>query len=320
WLRGVVSHNETLNVLYNVLRLSFWLLPLLTFLTILGGFLITRRAFLPVQQIAQTAEEIGRSGDLSKRLNIGHGEDEIHILANTFDTMFERLEKSFETERQFTSDASHELRTPVAVILAQSQYALELADTEEEYRESLEVIQRQSQRMHEIINQLLFFTRLDQGNEPVHKEACNISDFLEEIAADHVMASDGSITLRTDIQPDITAEIDRNLFSRMVNNLISNAYKYGKSGGHIDVSLARHGSQALLSVKDDGIGISRENLEKIWNRFYQVDPSRNEDSVKGGLGLGLAMVKQISTLLGGTIDVTSAEGEGTEFTFTIKII
>ena len=224
WLRGVVSHNETLNVLYNVLRLSFWLLPLLTFLTILGGFLITRRAFLPVQQIAQTAEEIGRSGDLSKRLNIGHGEDEIHILANTFDTMFERLEKSFETERQFTSDASHELRTPVAVILAQSQYALELADTEEEYRESLEVIQRQSQRMHEIINQLLFFTRLDQGNEPVHKEACNISDFLEEIAADHVMASDGSITLRTDIQPDITAEIDRNLFSRMVNNLISNAY------------------------------------------------------------------------------------------------
>ncbi|MBQ1959023.1 MAG: HAMP domain-containing protein, partial [Firmicutes bacterium] len=166
WLRGVVSHNETLNVLYNVLRLSFWILPLLAVLSLLGGYVITRRSFMPVQQIAETASRIQEGGDLSQRLDIGEGKDEIHMLADTFNGMFERLEKSFESERQFTSDASHELRTPVAVIMAQSQYALELADSEEEYRESLEVIQRQSQRMNDIINQLLFFTRLDQGTEP----------------------------------------------------------------------------------------------------------------------------------------------------------
>ncbi|MBQ4649473.1 MAG: HAMP domain-containing histidine kinase [Firmicutes bacterium] len=314
WLRGVVSHNETLNVLYNVLRLSFWLLPLLAVLSLLGGYVITRRAFLPIQQIADTAEEIGRSGNLSKRLDIGSGSDEIHMLADTFNKMFGRLEKSFETERQFTSDASHELRTPVAVIMAQSEYALELADTEEEYRESLEVIQRQSRRMNDIINQLLFFTRLDQGSEPVRKELCDISSLLEDLAAEQSVIGAKGITLHADIQPGITAETDRNLFTRMVTNLISNAYKYGKENGSIWLSLRHSGNSVVLSVKDDGIGISRENLEKIWDRFYQVDPSRSEDT-SGGLGLGLSMVKQISGLLGGTISVDSSPEEGTEFIF-----
>lgn len=318
WLRGVVSHNETLNVLYNVLRLSFWILPLLAVLSLLGGYVITRRSFMPVQKIAETASRISEGGDLSQRLDIGEGRDEIHMLADTFNGMFERLEKSFESERQFTSDASHELRTPVAVIMAQSQYALELADTEEEYRESLEVIQRQSHRMNDIINQLLFFTRLDQGTEPVRKDFCNLSSLLEDIADEQSMIGQRGISLEAHIEPDITAEVDRNLFTRMVTNLISNAYKYGKDGGHIWLSLKRgDDGAAVLSVKDDGIGISRENLEKIWNRFYQVDPSRSEDVSGGGLGLGLSMAKQIADLLGGNISVASEEGTGTEFIFKI---
>ena len=318
WLRGVVSHNETLNVLYNVLRLSFWLLPLLALLSIAGGYVLTRRSFLPVQQIAQTAEKISEGGDLSQSLDIGPGSDEIHMLADTFNGMFARLEKSFESERQFTSDASHELRTPTAVIMAQSQYALELADSEEEYRESLEVIHRQSHRMNDIINQLLFFTRLDQGTEPVRKEPCDLSALLEDIADEQSMVGQRGITLHAQIEPGVTASVDRNLFTRMVNNLISNAYKYGKDGGNIWLSLKRtDDGSAVLSVKDDGIGISRENLEKIWNRFYQVDPSRSEEYGSGGLGLGLSMVRQIAGLLGGSIDVTSTPGEGTEFIFKI---
>ena len=321
WLRGVVSHNETLNVLYNVLRLSFWLLPLLALLSIAGGYVITRRSFLPVQQIAQTAEKISEGGDLSQSLDIGPGSDEIHMLADTFNGMFARLEKSFESERQFTSDASHELRTPTAVIMAQSQYALELADSEEEYRESLEVIHRQSHRMNDIINQLLFFTRLDQGTEPIRKEPCDLSALLEDIADEQSMVSQRGITLHAQIEPGVTASVDRNLFTRMVNNLISNAYKYGKDGGNIWLSLKRtDDGSAALSVKDDGIGISRENLEKIWNRFYQVDPSRSEESAGGGLGLGLSMVRQIAGLLGGTITVNSVPGERTEFKFTIAAV
>lgn len=317
WLRGVVSKNERINILYNTVRLSFWLLPLLALLAILGGYAITRRSFLPIQQIADSAEEIGKSGDLSRRLDIGWGRDEIHQLASTFNGMFDRLEKAFETERQFTSDASHELRTPTAVILAQAQYGLELADSEEEYRESLEVIKRQAERMNDIINQLLFFTRLDQGSEPVNMEETNLSVLVAEICKDQRLISCKHISVKDDIQPDINVETDRNLFTRMLNNLFSNAYKYGKEKGTITMTLTRMGDDAVLRLTDDGIGISRENLERIWNRFYQVEPSRNEDA-SGGLGLGLSIVKQITSLLGGKISVESEEGRGTSFIFVMK--
>lgn len=317
WLRGVVSRNERINILYNTVRLSFWLLPLLALLAILGGYAITRRSFLPIQQIADSAEEIGKSGDLSRRLDIGWGRDEIHQLASTFNGMFDRLEKAFETERQFTSDASHELRTPTAVILAQAQYGLELADSEEEYRESLEVIKRQAERMNDIINQLLFFTRLDQGSEPVNMEETNLSVLVAEICKDQRLISCKHISVKDDIQPDINVETDRNLFTRMLNNLFSNAYKYGKEKGTITMTLTRMGDDAVLRLTDDGIGISRENLERIWNRFYQVEPSRNEDA-SGGLGLGLSIVKQITSLLGGKISVESEEGRGTSFIFVMK--
>lgn len=317
WLRGVVSKNERINILYNTVRLSFWLLPLLALLAILGGYAITRRSFLPIQQIADSAEEIGKSGDLSRRLDIGWGRDEIHQLASTFNGMFDRLEKAFETERQFTSDASHELRTPTAVILAQAQYGLELADSEEEYRESLEVIKRQAERMNDIINQLLFFTRLDQGSEPVNMEETNLSVLVAEICKDQRLISCKHISVKDDIQPDINVETDRNLFTRMLNNLFSNAYKYGKEKGTITMTLTRMGDDAVLRLTDDGIGISRENLERIWNRFYQVEPSRSEDA-GGGLGLGLSIVKQITSLLGGKISVESEEGRGTSFIFVMK--
>ena len=110
WLRGVVSQNESTNILYNVVRLSFWLLPALAVLAILGGYIITRRSFLPVELLAKSAEEIGTGNDLSKRLDIGPGNDEIHMLANVFNDTFARLERNFEVEKQFTSDASHDLR------------------------------------------------------------------------------------------------------------------------------------------------------------------------------------------------------------------
>ena len=157
WLRGVVSQNESTNILYNVVRLSFWLLPALAVLAILGGYIITRRSFLPVELLAKSAEEIGTGNDLSKRLDIGPGNDEIHMLANVFNDTFARLERNFEVEKQFTSDASHDLRTPVSVILAQSEYALEFCETPEEYREALQVIERQGNKMSYIISQLIFF-------------------------------------------------------------------------------------------------------------------------------------------------------------------
>lgn len=317
WVRGVISQNESINILYNVVRLSFWLLPALALLAVLGGYIITRRSFLPVEQIAKSAEEIGKGGDLSKRLDIGPGNDEIHMLADTFNEMFARLENNFNAEKQFTSDASHELRTPVSVILAQAQYALEFAETPEEYREALEVIERQGNRMGDIISQLLFFTRLAQGTETVNKEEVCLSALVEEVCAEQKMLPQEdrkSISLICDVSPDVYALTDRSLLTLCLNNLISNAYKYGKENGHIRVSLCCDTEKVLISVKDDGIGISPENLPKIWERFYQADSSRSADINERGLGLGLSMVSQICKLLDITAEVNSTLGEGSEFT------
>ena len=320
WVRGVISQNESINILYNVVRLSFWLLPALALLAVLGGYIITRRSFLPVEQIAKSAEEIGKGGDLSKRLDIGPGNDEIHMLADTFNEMFARLENNFNAEKQFTSDASHELRTPVSVILAQAQYALEFAETPEEYQEALEVIERQGNRMGDIISQLLFFTRLAQGTETVNKEEVCLSALVEEVCAEQKMLPmEGrkNISLICDVSPKVYAFTDRSLLTLCLNNLISNAYKYGKENGHIHVSLCRDTDKILISVKDDGIGISPENLPKIWERFYQAETSRSADINERGLGLGLSMVNQICKLLGIAVEAASTLGEGSEFTLSL---
>ncbi len=313
WLRGVVSQNESTNILYNVVRLSFWLLPALAVLAILGGYIITRRSFLPVEQLAKSAEEIGTGKDLSKRLDIGPGNDEIHMLANAFNDTFARLERNFEAEKQFTSDASHELRTPVSVILAQSQYALEFCETPEEYREALEVIERQGNKMSDIISQLLFFTRLTQGTETIQKEQICLSSLVQGICEEQKVLSQKNISLSSDIQTDIYVDTDRILLERCLNNLLSNAYKYGKESGHVWVRLRCDADKIILSIKDDGIGISQENLTRIWERFYQADSARVGDRSDRGLGLGLSMVKQICEILDINVEVISTLGEGSEF-------
>ena len=126
-----------------------------------------------------------------------------------------------------------------------------------------------------------------------------------------------NISLICDVSPDVYALTDRSLLTLCLNNLISNAYKYGKENGHIHVSLCRDTDKILISVKDDGIGISPETLPKIWERFYQADSSRSADINERGLGLGLSMVNQICKLLGITVEAASTLGEGSEFTLSL---
>lgn len=320
WLRGVASQREGTNLLYTIMRFIMLLLPLLAILTILGGYAITRRSFAPIENIAQAAEEISDGSDLSKRIGLGPGNDEIHKLASTFNNMFDRLEKSFQRERQFTSDASHELRTPTAVILAQCEYSLELSESEEDYREALEVIQEQGKKMNHLISQLLFFTRLEQGSETLNAESTDLSDLTQMVCQEQAMIPSQNISLELNIEPNIWADVDRGLFIRLLTNLISNAYKYGKEGGHTWITLRRQEEDILLQVSDDGIGISGENLDKIWTRFYQVDASRTSDAdQQGGVGLGLPMVKEIVHLHHGSIEVQSQLGEGTVFTVRLPL-
>ena len=202
------------------------------------------------------------------------------------------------------------------MILAQCEYAFENASDELELYECIGSIQKQGYRMSRLIESLLAFTRLEQQTEAVQLLPVDISTLTEETCREQSELPEQQIVMETEIQPEILMAADPTLFSRMLSNLIRNAYRYGKEGGWIRVILKKTETGILLSVEDNGIGMAEEELPKIWNRFYRADPSRS--SARGGLGLGLSMVRQIVEIHGGRIRVESREGEGSKFIVFFK--
>lgn len=310
WVRGVTPMPDTADILNELADIALLLLPLMVIVSGLGAYLIARSTFRPIDRMIRTVGEISEGRDLSRRIGLPFGRDEISRLGQAFDSMFARLETSFEAEKQFTSDASHELRTPVAVILAQCGDARRNAQTLEQYAEAIDVVERQAKRMSDMIARLLQMTRLEQGTQRIAMEHADISSLVEVICGEQPRLPRG-ITLQSDIQPDVEAWFDVTLMSRLLQNLINNAAQYGRENGHIWVVLRRMEGDVVLSVRDDGIGIPAEQLDKIWQRFYQVEYARGAE---GGAGLGLPMVQQIAALHGGTVTVDSREGEGSCFT------
>lgn len=309
WLRGVVSEEQGAAQMSDIVRLSLILMPVLVIAASIGGYLIARRMLHPIQKISDTARQIGQDNDLKKRIELGVGNDELHQLADSFNDMFEKLERSFEAERQFTSDASHELRTPVSVIAAQCEVSLEKPGSPEEYEEALRVVWRQSRKLSRLINDMLDFTRLEVGAERYRKEELNLTELVASVCADMALIGEKGITLQYDTQERIGFCGDRELLTRMLTNLISNAYRYGKENGRIWVCLKKENGEIDLTVQDDGIGIAKEEQQKIFRRFYQADTSR----AGVGMGLGLAMAQEIAHFHGGKITVESTPGEGSVF-------
>lgn len=311
WLRGLVPETQGTTQTIAIARLTLWAVPVLVVVSVLVGYILAGRFLLPMRQIGDAAESIREGNDLTRRIELGPGEDELHQLANTFDRMFDRLEASFKAEQQFTSDVSHELRTPVTVILSECEYTLEEAADIEEYREALEVIMRQGKKISALIEELLEFTRLEQNPERTVMEQMNLSALCEGICDDMELVLERGITLQREITPGIMVKGNSMLLGRLLENLISNACRYGKENGHIRVTLQREQNGVRLCVEDDGIGIAKEQQEKIWKRFYQADPSRSGQ----GAGLGLAMVKSIAAVHKGTVSVESFPDRGSKFIF-----
>lgn len=315
WLRGVVSEEQGAAQMSDIMRLSLILMPALVIAASIGGYLIARRMLRPIQKISDTARQIGQDNDLKKRIELGAGNDELHQLADSFNDMFEKLERSFEAERQFTSDASHELRTPVSVIAAQCEVSLEKPGSPEEYEEALRVIWRQSRKMSRLINDMLDFTRLEAGADRYKKEELNFTELVASVCTDMALIREKGITLRYDTRARIGFCGDRELLTRMLTNLISNAYRYGKENGRIWVCLKKENGEIDLTVQDDGIGIAKEEQQKIFGRFYQADASR----AGAGMGLGLAMAQEIARFHGGNITVESTPGEGSVFKVSFMV-
>jgi heavy metal sensor kinase len=282
----------------------------------IGGFFMASRVLKPVERIRQTAQEIEES-DLSRRIEAG-GEDELGRLVSTLNLMIGRLETAFGRQRQFTADASHELRTPLAIVQAESTLALRKKRTPDEYRKSLEMISQEADHMSAVVGKLLYLARIDAGKEQVNFEKINLKDVLAEISSDvETLAGEKGLEFRLGSMEDLWVEGDRVRLEQLFLNLLENAIRYTPDGGVVSAAMARDGKQAVIAIKDTGIGISKEHMPHLFERFYRVDKARSR--AEGGAGLGLAICKHIVQVHHGKIEVQSKVGKGSIFSVFLPL-
>ena len=307
WLRGVMEAPENRRLMFKLLLVALIIMPAFMASAALGSYQIAKRAFRPLDSITATAASINEAQDLSRRIGLPPGKDEFSQLAAAFDQLLQRLERSFESEKQFTADASHELRTPVSIITGACEYAERYDETGEERQETIAMIHRQADKMSQLISQLMSMTRLEQGTEPVRLERVSLDKLLRSLCGE--LACDPS-RLVLEVPNGLTVEADPSLLARLLRNLVENGFKYGRPDGHVWISAAKEGGEVLLEVRDDGMGIPSGQQDKIWQRFYRADPARGE----GGTGLGLSIVRQIAQLHGGYMTLESVPRVGSAFT------
>lgn len=319
WVVGAINAQLSTSVAHGMLRLTTLAVPFVIIFAALLGYAITKRAFRPVSDITAAAAEIAGSNDLSRRINSnGNGKDEISKLASTFDGMLDTIQSNYEKEKQFTDDASHELRTPVSVILAQSELALNPKATEDDLREAITVINKQSLKMKKLLSELLSLARVDNQQTVLEKESFDLVELAGMIIDEESFISQSrNINISLIAKEPVEIFADRTAIMRVLINFINNAIKYGKEGGFVEVSVERYGENgAKCRVRDNGIGISDSDLSKIWDRFFRADPSRTDDG-HNSVGLGLPMAKSIIEAHGGTVSAESVLGAGSVFEFTI---
>lgn len=318
YVRGIISTTAFSQTLNRVFLIAFLTLPVFIVLSGIGSYFICKKSLVPLDKIIQTANDINSSDDLSSRINLPDCKDEIYDLAMTFDDMFDRLEQSFMAEKQFTTDVSHELRTPITIILARCDVALNDDLSSDEKLESFEVINNQANKMKVIVNSLLNLIRLENGLQLCDFQEVDLSELLEIICEEYDDVLPENLQLKANIQENIILNLDYSMITRIVSNLIDNAIKYIGDGEEICVNLIKIDDKISLSIKDNGIGISSDNHDKIFKRFYQVDNSRTVKE-HGSMGLGLAMVRQMIILNKGEINLESELGCGSCFTITFQI-
>ncbi|MFM2294749.1 MAG: hypothetical protein RLZZ350_1162 [Verrucomicrobiota bacterium] len=279
-----------------------------------GGWWLAARAIRPIADITDAAQRIS-TGDLSQRISTADHTSELGELATTLNTTFARLEASFVQQAQFTSDAAHELRTPVSVILTQAQSTLKKERTVAEYKETLEACERAATRMRRLTESLLQLARLDAGQENFRHEKFDLAATAQNCATLIApLAAERGLTLHTDCAA-ASSTGDSERIAQVLTNLLTNAIKYNRDGGEIFVATRAENNSAVLTVRDTGLGISAEDLPRVFERFYRADKSRTNAS--GSAGLGLAICQAIVNSHGGELTVASELEVGT--TFTVRL-
>ena len=317
WIRGVINAERFFKKEGLFLLALGVFVPVLFAFVLYGGYKTIKNALKPVATMSKTALEIGSSRDFSKRIDLPAGKDELHALASVFNQMLDSLENVYQSEKQLTSDVSHELRTPLSVIMAESDYAKNYSQNLDEAKESLEVISRQSRKITSLIDQILELSRLEAGRNLKLKDI-NLSSILQNLATDYEkLANARGLNFSYLIAPDAQILGNELMISRLVDNFLSNALKFAEAKIELNLTLTK--THALLSVKDDGLGISKKDSELIWNKFYQVESSRNKSQNRGS-GLGLAIAANIAKIHGAKLGVKSEAGAGSEFWAEFELV
>src|ERR1700722_2039191 len=306
---------EALNHLALLLFIS---IPLLLACAAAGGYWISTRALAPVDQITQTARTISAQ-NLSSRLVVPQTGDELQRLSETVNGMLGRLESAFKKITQFTADASHELRTPVAVMRTRAELSLRKARSADEYRDVIAEVLTELEKTSALIEQLMFLARADSGAETLHFTATNVSEVLHEACHQgSALAEAKQIAFQEKISGDsMWIQGDASSLRRLFLILIDNAVKYTPASGQIEVSLQRNDGYLVAEVRDSGIGIAAADLPNVFERFYRADKARTRET--GGVGLGLSIGRWIAEVHAGTIEVHSSPGHGSRFQIRLPI-
>lgn len=297
------------------------LFPFALLISASGSAVLVSRSLNPIRQVIATARKIN-SGNLRQRLVETSSGDEIQELTRTLNQMLDRLEASFKQMIQFTADASHELRTPLTVIrgnlelILRNKAALDSYPRTAEVQETLAQTLEEAERLSKTVSQLMELTQLDSGEIQLEHEVFDLTELVATTADQmKLLAEDKQIQLETQLSPQVKTQGDRYRLKQVLLNLIDNAIKYCPAGTRIQIRLVPADSGCVLEVKDNGPGIPRGELQRLFDRFYRIDKARSREI--GGSGLGLSICKSICEGHGGRIEAESDLGQGSIFRVTL---
>ena len=290
--------------------------PFTVLIAAITGYLLARKSLHPVMAMSEKVDRIS-STTLTARVETPNPKDELGRLASTFNSLLERLQASFERQRQFMADASHELRTPVSVARTAAQVTLEARErTIGEYREALSIIEQQMTRLTRVVNDLFLLARADAGAATIHKRLFYLDETIREsVKAARVLASPKDVSVIGGEFPEAPFEGDEDLIRQLTLVLLDNAVKYTPPGGVVRVALDATASTYRISVEDTGPGVPAEAQSKIFERFYRVDKARSraQHGASGGAGLGLPIGRWIAEAHGGTVTLAQTSPQGSVF-------
>lgn len=280
------------------------------------GWLIITRALRPVRVISDTAEIIA-TGRHDQRIKLADAPEELESLATTLNNSFDHMAEAIEIQKRFTADASHELRTPVAIIIAQAEAALKCDRSSDEYKAVLQACLRAGKRMKNMANSLLELTRLNGGEISVDTAVCDLNAIASDAVDSASLLSEKHPVSFYGFTNPLEVRVDRDRIFQVLLNLLSNAVQHNPQGCALRVVLEKAESSAVIKISDEGVGIPPDQLPYIFERFYRVDKSRSRES--GGAGLGLSIVQSLIQAHGGTISADSTPGCGATFTITLPL-